>query len=201
MIALDLDNTIVCYDGAFRAAAEACDCLPASGTPIDKASVKAAAFARGGNELWTRLQGIAYGEGISQAELFPGCREFLELAMRKGEELVVLSHKTEFPVIGLKVNLRLAAMNWIESKGLGLGDRLPVIFCDSRQEKVNRLGTLACRALLDDLPEVFHTPGFPRQTSFILFDPSESHPEWSDSLKITSWKAATDLLLCHEPGI
>lgn len=197
MIALDLDNTIVCYDGAFRAAAEACECLPASGTPIDKASVKAAAFAKGGNELWTRLQGMAYGEGISQAELFPGCREFLELAMKRGEKMAVLSHKTEFPAIGPKVNLRLAAMNWLESNGLGVGDRLPVIFCDSRLEKVNRLGTLACRALLDDLPEVFRTPGFPLKTKFILFDPSDSHSDWSDSPRITSWNAATDMLLCR----
>lgn len=195
MIALDLDNTIICYDEAFRAAAEAVGCLPEKGDRLDKSSVKEAALAVGGNELWTRLQGLAYGDGISNAKLFPGCLEFIHRALNGNEALSIISHKTEFPAIGPRVNLRLAAMRWLECNGLLLGDRLPVIFCDSRQEKIKCIAAFDCRALIDDLPEVFQSPDFPAQTLFVLFDPSDTHPDWSGSPRISSWDLAAKLLL------
>ena len=195
MIALDLDNTIICYDEAFRAAAEEVGCLPASCERVDKSSVKAAALAAGGNELWTRVQGIAYGEGISSATLYPGCIEFIQRACQAGIPLAVISHKTEYPAIGPHVNLRLAALRWMEKHGVPPGDQLPVNFCDSREDKVARIAASNCRALVDDLPEVFRSPGFPDQTFFVLFDPAGSHADWSASPRVTSWEAATDLLL------
>jgi len=195
MIALDLDNTIICYDEAFRAAAEEVGCLPASGGQADKSSVKTAALAAGGNDLWTRVQGIAYGEGISSATLFPGCMEFIHRALQTNVPLAVFSHKTEYPAIGPRVNLRIAAMRWMEKQGLPAGDQLPVNFCDSREVKVARIATSNCRALLDDLPEVLLSPGFPSGTLFVLFDPSGSHADWSATPRVASWQAAADLLL------
>ena len=62
MIALDLDNTIICYDEAFRVAASLLDCLPAVGIAISKPTIKAAALAKGGNDLWTRLQGLVVAD-------------------------------------------------------------------------------------------------------------------------------------------
>jgi hypothetical protein len=195
MIALDLDNTIICYDDAFRAAAEEAGCLPADGAPFNKASVKASALAQGGNELWTRLQGIAYGSGIQKAKIFAGCAGFINRAFGCGEALAIVSHKTEYPAIGPKVNLRMAAMDWLEENGLSLGPRLPVIFCESREEKVERIRSLACRALIDDLPGVFQTAGFPPATVFVLFDPSGEHEGWSVSPRVASWDEAADALL------
>ena len=195
MIALDLDNTIICYDDAFRAAAEETGCPPANASPINKAVVKASALAQGGNELWTCLQGIAYGSGIYKAKLFPGCAGFIHRALDRGETLAIVSHKTEYPEIGPKVNLRTAAMDWLEKNGLALGTRLPVIFCDSREEKVERIRSFACRALIDDLPEVFRTTGFPSATVFVLFDPSGEHEGWSLSPRVGSWDEAADALL------
>jgi len=193
MIALDLDNTIICYDVAFRAAAEDADCLPLDGIPLNKASIKAAALDKGGNDLWTRLQGVAYGTGIQKAKLFPGCLPFVNRAWNRKEKLVVISHKTEYPVIGPKVNLRMAAINWLGKNGFD--SNIPLIFCDSREEKVERIKSLACRALLDDLPEVYQTPAFPAATRFVLFDPAGAHAGWSLSRRVGSWDEAADLLL------
>lgn len=190
MIALDLDNTIICYDEAFRAAAAEVG-LP--GGKTDKATVKASALAAGGNELWTRVQGVAYGEGISRATLFPGCVEFIHRARQANVPVAVFSHKTEFPAIGPRVNLRLAALRWLEERLLA--DQLPVSFCDSREEKVARIAASNCRALIDDLPEVFLSPGFPARTLFVLFDPTDAHARWSGSPRVASWNAAADLLL------
>lgn len=195
MIALDLDNTIICYDEAFRAAAEEVGCLPSSGERVDKSSVKTAALAAGGNDLWTQVQGIAYGEGISSATLFPGCMEFIHRALHTNVPLAIFSHKTEYPAIGPRVNLRIAAMQWMEKQGLPPADQLPVNFCGSREDKVARIAASNCRALIDDLPEVFLSSAFPSGTLFVLFDPAGSHTDWSNSPRVASWQAASELLL------
>lgn len=191
MIALDLDNTIICYDEAFRAVASQLDCLPEPGIVIDKSSIKASAFARGGNDLWTRVQGLVYGEQIGKGTLFPGCAEFVASAQ---EELVIVSHKTQFPVLGDKTDLREAAANWVRSTPLA---SLPLHFFDTREAKVAKVAELRPRALIDDLPEVFKTPGFPSATAFILFDPDNSHPLWTASPRIRSWRKAQSELLPH----
>lgn len=183
MIALDLDNTIICHDAAFRAAALALDCLPTDQQPT-KASIKASALERGGNDLWTRLQGIAYGEKIHHSTLFPGCAEFIASTH---EDLVIVSHKTQFPAIGTPTDLHLAALDWLSRTPLA---SIPVQFLPTREEKVATLAKLSPRVLIDDLPEVFETPGFPATTRFILFDPTDSHPEWTTTTRIRSWHEA-----------
>lgn len=191
MIALDLDNTIICYDEAFRAAASQLDCLPERGNAANKSSIKAAALACGGNDLWTRVQGLAYGEQIGKGTLFPGCAEFVASAQ---EELVIVSHKTQFPVLGDKTDLREAAANWVRSTPLA---GLPLHFFDTREAKVAKVAELRPRALIDDLPEVFQTPGFPAATAFILFDPENTHPLWTTSPRLRSWHEAQSELLPH----
>lgn len=189
MIALDLDNTIICYDEPFRAAASQLDCLPESGIAINKSTIKTSALACGGNDLWTRVQGLAYGEQIGKATLFPGCAEFVALEQ---EELVIVSHKTQFPVLGDNTDLREAAANWIQSTPLA---GLPLHFFDTREAKVAKVAELRPRALIDDLPEVFETPGFPDATAFILFDPENTRPLWTTSPRLRSWHEARQLLL------
>jgi hypothetical protein len=195
MIALDLDNTIICYDQAFRAAASKIGCLPGDGLPVNKATVKETALRMGGNALWTKLQGIAYSEGLYHANPYPGCLQFINTALDREQSLIILSHKTEFPASGRKVNLRRAAIDWLGNHGLCFGDRLPVVFFDSREEKVRALKTHRCRAILDDLPEVFRVPAFPAQTLFVLFDPTNAHLRWIESPRVASWSEACDLLL------
>jgi len=191
MIALDLDNTIICYDEAFRAAASQLDCLPEPGIVINKSTIKDAARACGGNDLWTRVQGLAYGEQIGNGTLSPGCAEFVASAQ---EELVIVSHKTQFPVLGDKTDLREAAANWVRSTPLA---SLPLHFFDTREAKVAKVAELRPRALIDDLPEVFKTPGFPAATAFILFDPDNSHTSWTTTPRIRSWLEAQSELLPH----
>ena len=189
MIALDLDNTIICYDEAFRTAASLLACLPAVGTPINKSSIKAAALAKGGNDLWTRLQGLVYGEQIGMATLYPGCADFVAASR---EEIVILSHKTQFPVLGSRSDLRKAATTWLESTPLA---NLPLHFFDTREAKVAAIAALSPRAIIDDLPEVFLTPGFPSSTSFFLFDPVQAHADWSFTPRVISWSNAGDQIL------
>lgn len=186
MIALDLDNTIICYDEAFRAAAAQLDCLPEPGIATNKPSIKAAALACGGNNLWTRLQSLAYGEEISKAYLFPGCAHFVATAC---EELVIVSHKTRFPAVGQRTDLRDAARAFLRATPLA---KIPVHFLDTREAKVAKIAQLKARALIDDLPEVFKTPGFPSDSTFFLFDPNNTHADWIETPRIQSWSDASD---------
>ena len=189
MIALDLDNTIICYDEAFLAAASLLACLPAFGIAINKSTIKAAALAKGGNDLWTRLQGLVYGEQIGKATLYPGCADFVAGSR---EEIVILSHKTQFPVLGSRSDLRKAATTWLESTPLA---NLPLHFFDTREAKVAAIAALSPRAIIDDLPEVFLTPGFPSSTSFFLFDPVQAHADWSLTPRVISWSNAVEQIL------
>lgn len=194
MIALDLDNTLICTDGAFEAAARELDLPLPAGVPVTKALVKPAALAAGGNELWTRLQGIAYGDGLVHAVPFPGCRDFIAAALDRGESLAIVSHKTRYPAIGPRVNLHQAADAWLDRHDMRFDGRLPAWYCESRADKVVRLGALAPRALVDDLPEVFQCPGFPPATAFILFDPGNRHADWTATPRATSWTDVSRLL-------
>jgi hypothetical protein len=189
MIAIDLDNTIIRYDRAFEAAAARLQCLPFGGPINNKATVKSAAFAAGGNDLWTRLQGLAYGEEIARAEIFPGCVEFFAAAR---EELVIVSHKTRFPALGQPADLREAARAFLASTPLA---GTPVFFLDTREAKVAKLAELRPRAFIDDLPEVLQTPGFPPATAFHLFDPDNNHPVWTTTPRVRSWLEAARILL------
>ncbi len=189
MIALDLDNTIICYDEAFRTGASLLACLPAVGTPINKSSIKAAALAKGGNDLWTRLQGLVYGEQIGMATLYPGCADFVAASR---EEIAILSHKTQFPVLGSRSDLRKAATGWLESTPLA---NLPLHFFDTREAKVAAIAALTPRVIIDDLPEVFLTAGFPSSTTFFLFDPIQAHPDWTLTPRVISWSDAHDQIL------
>lgn len=186
MIALDLDNTILRYDRAFAAAAARLDCLPQN-APLNKSTIKAAALAAGGNTLWTRLQGLAYGDEITKAELFPGCLEFIAAAR---EDLVIVSHKTRHPAIGRPTDLREAARTFLASTPLA---NIPLHFHDTRDDKVAKIASLAPRALIDDLPEILSTPGFPPTTAFLLFDPDNTHPEWTATPRLRSWEDALHL--------
>lgn len=195
MIALDLDNCIICYDRPFFVAAERAGCGPSNCTAASKAAVKAAALERGGNELWTRLQGEVYGTGIHEASFFPGCREFVDHALTLGEPLVILSHKTKFPALGPRVDLRVAALKFLQENDFPVGSRVPAHFCDTRKEKVALLGALGCRAIVDDLPVVYQTQPFPAEALFVLFDPSRVHSDWAVTPRVESWQEASDLLL------
>ncbi len=188
MIAIDLDNTIIRYDRAFEAAATRLNCLP-SGAPINKGTVKTAALAAGGNDLWTRLQGLTYGEDIAKAEIFPACVEFFSAAR---EELVIVSHKTRFPALGEPTDLREAARAFLASTPLA---GIPLHFLDTREEKVAKIAALRPRALIDDLPEVLQTPGFPPATAFHLFDPDGVYPEWTATPRVRSWHEAARIIL------
>jgi hypothetical protein len=174
-IGIDFDNTLIDYDGVFRTAA----CERAlvgpefvGGKEVVRAAVRA---LPDGETQWQRLQGAVYGRGIAAAVMFEGADAFLRRARMEGHEVLIVSHKTEYGHFdAARLNLREAALGWMEQKGFfdeeGLG--VPVAnvhFSATRSEKLDRIGRLGITHFIDDLPEVLDDPAFPAGVVKILF--------------------------------
>lgn len=197
IIGVDLDNTIICYDQAFhRAALDRGLIDPA--TPATKTAVKNAVLAKAGNQGWTELQGYVYGPGLNTATPYPDVGEFFRMCAFHGMPTVIVSHKTERAAAGPPFDLRAAALAWLRIARVrgGLVDLrtdsgFSVIFTETRAEKLDAVRRLGCSALIDDLPEIFLHPAYPKSTEFILFDPDNAHRDWSDTARASSWAEIT----------
>jgi hypothetical protein len=177
-IGIDFDNTIICYDKVFAAAAHRRGLMP-DGWTGSKIEVREYLRAQPGGELgWQGLQGWVYGKGISGAEIYPGVQEFLGACRQAGSDVYIVSHKTRFGHQDPdRVDLRAAAGDWLRATGL-IGGENPALriddiyFEDTLAAKVERLARLNLDVFIDDLADVFEQPHFPRDVRSILFDHS-----------------------------
>lgn len=195
-VGIDLDNTLICYDQAFARVGREEGLLPSSfeGSKVD---VKRALLARRQDGyLWESLQGLVYGRRIDAAMLFQGVTEFLVACRAHGDTVAIVSHKTELAHHDpLKTDLRVAALNWMESNrffdasGLAL-ERRNVFFEGTRDEKVGRIRSLACDVFVDDLAEVLGHAEMPTSCRKILFG---KEPQ-SEFEQYASWDEVRDAL-------
>jgi len=199
IIGLDFDNTIVCYDRLFHRLAMERGFVPCE-LPATKRSVRAHLRSNGLEEEWTMIQGIAYGPRISDAEPFPGVKEFLGQCHSRGIDVAIVSHKTRYPYRGEKYDLHTAAHTFLnrhgfyESRRTGLSSERVYFEC-SLGQKLERIGSLGCAAFVDDLPEVLAEPAFPAGTHKILFDPGGIDDGDQGYECVTSWASCADHLL------
>ena len=112
---------------------------------------------------------------MDEAQAYPGAIEFLRWAAAEGIGLCIVSHKTRHPFIGQKHDLHAAARRWVERHLAGTVDSTDVFFELTKEEKLARIGDFACDVFIDDLPEIFSSPEFPRGASPLLFDPERHH--------------------------
>lgn len=174
-IGLDFDNTIIRYDEVFQQAAKQRGFLDAGFSGTKQQVRDAIRLLSDGERKWQALQGYVYGKGISGAQIFSGVPEFLRRAREDGHTVLVVSHKTEYGHFDPdRINLRNAALGWMESQGFFSDQgfsmlRDDVHFASTRSEKVSRIGALGCNVFIDDLEEVFADPGFPPSVERILF--------------------------------
>ena len=199
-IGLDFDNTIIRYDEVFRQAAEQRGLLT-PGFAGSKQQVRDTIRCLPDGELrWQALQGYVYGKGIEGAMLFPGVADFLRRARAHGDTVLIVSHKTEHGHFDPhKINLRSAAMRWMEGQGF-FTDRgfsmtpSHVHFASSRSEKLNRIAELNCDVFIDDLEEVLADAAFPNCVQRILFS---EHAELTDALPFhvcRDWRAIEEIV-------
>lgn len=173
-IGLDFDNTIVTYDSLFHRAALERGLIDAA-VPRHKRAVRdAIRLLPGGEDAWTELQGVVYGRRMPEAEPAPGVERFLAACRAADLRVSIVSHKTEFPALGERVNLRDAARAWLAASGFedrhGI-DPADVHFLGTLAEKLAAIGACGCTHFVDDLVEVLGHPAFPPGVERVLYAP------------------------------
>ncbi len=179
VIGVDLDNTIISYDKLMHKLAVKRGLIKET-EPSGKTSIRDQIRKLSNGEVeWQRIQAMAYGPHIMEANLIEGVREFFATCRQKKIKVFIVSHKTEYSNLGEdKTNLRESALSWMETQnffavnGLGLNKKSQVIFESTREEKVKRVASLGCQWFIDDLEETFLEKDFPTDVKGILFAPS-----------------------------
>lgn len=174
-IGIDFDNTIICYDEVFSAAAQQRG-LIRDGWVAAKSDIRDYLRSQPGGEVaWQGLQGWVYGKGIRDAEIFPGVGDFLAACRLANASIYIVSHKTKYGHQDPdRTDLREAARGWMRSTGLidAPDSTLTadnVYFEGTLAAKVDRLARLELDIFIDDLVDVFEQPHFPQKTRPILF--------------------------------
>ena len=191
IVGIDFDNTLVQYDALLHQCAVERAFIPAS-LPAQKTSIRDHIRRVHGDDRWTELQGIVYGERITEAPPAPGAREFIAWCRTSSFQVYVVSHKTVFPVLGPTVNLHDAARRWLHATKLihpetGIRSIEDAYFETTRAAKLSRIGTQRCDLFIDDLPECLEDPTFPAGTRALLFDPNDLLVHWPRSARIRSF--------------
>jgi hypothetical protein len=194
-IGIDFDNTIVDYEGAFHAAAMERGLVTAD-LPKTKNSVRDFLNSAGRKDDFTALQGYVYGTRMNLAKVYPGFREFVAIASASRNDLFIVSHKTQFPLLGPKYDMHEAARVFLAGHRLSADDAVPgqnIFFEETKEQKIDRAAALHLDVFIDDLPEILTMPGLPDRCRRILFA-----PQGSDALgnfeQCRCWDEITDLL-------
>ncbi|MEN6576868.1 MAG: hypothetical protein ABFD90_11040 [Phycisphaerales bacterium] len=177
VLGVDFDNTIVDYGSLMHAIASE-QGLIGRDHPKTKGAIRDSIRRLPEGELrWRRVQAVAYGARMQEAQLVPGVEGLFLKCRRHEVPVYIVSHKTEYSNLGESdVNLRTAALTWLASRGFfdACGIALEpsrVFFHDTRDEKIERIKTLGITHFIDDLEELFRDPGFPAGVVRILFTP------------------------------
>ena len=193
-VGIDFDNTIVCYDAVFLAAAKDME-LISNERKFSKQEIREYLLSSpGGEEDWKRLQGQVYGHWMHRSSLMPGVAWFLYWCRARDIKISIVSHKTEFGHYDdSKVRLRQVAMRWMIDQGFfdlnGFGLKVNNIYFEStRGNKVKRISELGLTCFIDDLVEVFQESDFPSSVEKILFSRVASSTDTHQSvLEMSSW--------------
>lgn len=191
-VGVDFDNTIIRYDELFYSIALEKRLIPPSVLPSKKAIRDYLWSLTDGNKLWTELQGVVYGPRIHGAAINEGFNEFVFFCRKNRIQVSIISHKTQYPAVGEKYDLRHAALKWlIDKKMVGNNGiaRSNIYFEDNRKEKINRIKAISCTHFIDDLTEVFDDAEFPPNVKKFLFSLEKGalsdvdSGDWFDALR------------------
>ena len=193
-VGFDFDNTLINYYGVFFEVAYSKGLIPLN-IKKDKNSVKDYLNKNSQGEFFTEIQGLVYGKEIFRSSpsknILIGLNDLLK--KEKKANLFIVSHKTKYPFIGEKIDLREAANRWIK-KNLKLNEKsiFPEknIFYESTiEKKIERINYLKCDYYFDDLPIIIEN--LPSHIKGFLYDPLNKYRE-GNLKKISDWK-----LICN----
>jgi len=202
IIGIDLDNTIIGYDGILHQLAVSRGLIEPS-TPAHKKTIRDRVRRHVGGEVeWQKLQAEIYGPMIGAAEPIEGVEEFLARCSEYRIPFFIISHKTEFAAYDdTRTPLRSAAISWLKERGFFNNRRFGlapehVFFEPSRFDKIKRIKELKCTLFIDDLIETFLEKSFPPFVQKILLAVGNDQPRHLSGgiTVLESWPEITQYL-------
>ena len=195
-IGIDFDNTLANYSGVFYQVGVELGWLPEN-IGKSKSSVKQYFFDQNQHDKWTELQGVVYGNEIHRAQLYQGAKEVIGQWLNKGHTVYIISHKTQYPVIGERVSLHDAATKWLKTNEIiGVEQQLlesQVFFNQTQEDKIAKVIELGCNLFIDDLPAIFQHTDFPSNVKKVFFDPDNHFQEVNFAdFHFNSWQQIAD---------
>ena len=194
VVAVDFDNTIVSYDDLIYQVALEMGLLPEGQGFNKKEARRLIRLLPDGETSWQKLQATVYGPRIGDAKLIAGVVSFFQECKLRGYPVYVVSHKTEYANEDrTRTNLRTAAVDWMgdhgffEDQGLGISP-VDVYFEDNRPKKLERVASLGCSHLVDDLEETFLEESFPTEVEKLLYSPHSTESSIPGVKTVSSWE-------------
>ncbi len=178
IIGFDFDNTLIDYSNSFKKLVLKKKLVPEE-IKKDKISIRNYLRKKDLENQWTILQGEVYGKYIMNGQIFNGVQEVFKYLETKKIKVKIISHKTRFPYIGEKVDLRLSALKWIEANIFSQVSNIffskkDIFFQNSVEEKIEKIKDLKCDVYVDDLPEILDL--LPNKIQKILYLSSNNKP-------------------------
>jgi len=199
IVGFDFDNTIINYTHSFIDLSRKKKLVPEKNNK-NKVSIRNYLREKNIEDQWTILQGEVYGKNIMKAEIYVGVLEALSYLSKKNIRIKIISHKTQFPYIGEKINLRSSAMKWIKKNlicNLNIKiNQKDIFFEDTVENKIIKIKDENCDIYIDDLPEILNL--LPSQIKKILFSPYKIKNHNSKFFIMNSWKEFPDIIKINE---
>jgi hypothetical protein len=170
VIGVDFDNTIAGYDELMHAIALERGLICANMAKNKKLIRDAIRALPDGETHWRGLQVTVYGPRMNEAQPLDGVIDFFRRVQSRRIPAYIVSHKTEYANFGeAGVNLRTAAMEWLEGTGSIMTPGRACagrMFFLSRREPKKSTGSGRCglRTLSMTWRRHFLEPSFPRQS-------------------------------------
>lgn len=174
IIGFDFDNTIINYSYLFATLAKKKKLIKKN-LKLDKNKIKNFLIQNNKEKEWTEIQGEVYGKEIMKAKIFKGFNNIFRCLIKNGVQVYIVSHKTKYPYLGRKINLRNAALRWIKKNIINRNKDLNftlknIYFENSIEDKINRIKVLKCNVFIDDLPSILQL--LPKKIEKFLFNPN-----------------------------
>ena len=139
---------------------------------------------------YTEMQAIAYGLEMHSAKPAQGAMRMLKLLRDKGHRIILISHKTKYPIAGGCINLREKATQWLKKEGFWNEEKNSIIediiFTNTKEDKIRKINESGCELFVDDLTAVLDN--IDESIQRILYSNSEHDNERRGTLiRIRHW--------------
>lgn len=174
LVGVDFDNTLVDYTKAIKIGSKSVFGIT-SGENETKLSIKAKIRSEFGENAWTQFQGDLYTKYIYDAQIDQNAMLLIkDLLIDPNNSVEIVSHKTKYPIIGPKIDMRVIAKDFLRKTSLALLGQdldIPITFSDTLEDKIAYINERPFDVFVDDLQEVIEKLSTPNK---ILFVPSSS---------------------------